>query len=317
MKAPVGVILAGGRGRRMGPLGEDYAKALLPVANEPIIGHHLRLLHDLGVHTVYIVVGHRGCDLMQALGEGERYNLQLRYINQHAPLGSAHALGLVRPYIDGPFFVTLGDYYCHLTEPVRMLQRLWAGSSAIASVHEPNRRLMSEACLVTIDTNGRVQQIVEKPVSPAGDLKGCGFYALQPQVFDAVARTPRTALRDEYELTLALELYVATGHALYAEKIILWDRNFTRPEDVLTCNLHWLAMAGLNELIGEEVDISEAAVLERAVVGSRARLRDIKSLSDVVIFPDVQYTGTGVIRQALVTQRGLHPVDEPAATSTG
>ena len=44
MSGVAGVILAGGRGRRMGPLGEEFPKALLPVANEPLIAHHLRLL---------------------------------------------------------------------------------------------------------------------------------------------------------------------------------------------------------------------------------------------------------------------------------
>jgi NDP-sugar pyrophosphorylase family protein len=45
----------------MGALGEQYPKALLPIGNEPVIVHHLRLLESLGVRDVYVIVGHRAC----------------------------------------------------------------------------------------------------------------------------------------------------------------------------------------------------------------------------------------------------------------
>ena len=59
-------------------------------------------------------------------------------------------------------------------------------------------------------------RIVGKADLSEGNLKGCGFYGLQSTVFDSVARTPRTALRDEYELTLSLDLHVKSGHPMYA-----------------------------------------------------------------------------------------------------
>ena len=98
----VGVVLAAGHGRRLGSLGESYVKALLPVANEPIIAHHLRLLHSLGVRRVFIVVGHHAEQVEMALGNGERYDLALQYVQQSQALGSAHALASVRRYIQGP-----------------------------------------------------------------------------------------------------------------------------------------------------------------------------------------------------------------------
>jgi glucose-1-phosphate thymidylyltransferase len=302
----VGVILAAGRGRRMGALGEEYPKALLPVANEPLIGHHLRLLSGLGVRTVYLIVGHRGPDLMSALGAGERYGVTLRYVTQDAPLGSAHALGCLRPWISQPFLLILGDYYFSASDPGRLLRRLREGTAAIAAKREPNRRLLTEACAIQVDQDGRVVHIAEKPIAPASSLKGCGFYALQPEMFDAVARTPRTALRDEYELMVSLEFYVKAGHRLHAEEIVVWDAHFTSPQDVLECNMQWLAKAGRSELVGNEARIADGVRLERAVVGNHAQVNSRSVLRDVVVFSGATLASGPVVERALVTPEALH-----------
>lgn len=309
MTGRVGVILAAGRGSRMGAVGEDYPKALLPVANEPLIGHHLRLLRGLGVQEVYVVVGHRAPDVVSALGGGEAYGVRLHYVEQGAPLGSAHALGRVRPHVREPFLLMLGDYYLSVSDPARLPQRLLDGrGSAIAAKREPDRRLLSEACELQVDTRGRVRSILEKPVIPIGNLKGCGFYALQPDIFDAIARTPRTALRDEYELTLALQLYVETGHPVYAEEIVDWDRNFTRPEDILECNIQWLEEAGRNELVAEEAYLEQGIQLERTVVGRYAHVTSGSRLEDVVVFPGARFEHGSPIQRALVTRERLYVV---------
>ena len=56
---PTGVLLAAGEGKRMGRIGDHLPKACLPVANRPLIAHHIDLLRELGVREVVVVVGHR------------------------------------------------------------------------------------------------------------------------------------------------------------------------------------------------------------------------------------------------------------------
>jgi NDP-sugar pyrophosphorylase family protein len=307
----VGAILAAGQGTRMGALGEDYPKALLPLANEPLIGHHLRFLHGLGIREVYVLVGHRAAELISVLGAGEAYGVNLNFVEQGPYLGSAHALGRLRGLISQPFLLMLGDYYCALSDPGRLLERLGSGASAIAAKREPDRRLLSEACELQVDAAGRLLSIVEKPSEPQGDLKGCGVYALQPDFFDAVARTPRTALRDEYELTHSLQLHVDAGRPVYGEDIVVWDRNFTRPEDVLESNLKWLERAGQNSLIAKEAFIDEGVRFERTVVGDHARVTKGSDLTDVVVFPGAKLTTVGPLSRALVTRDGLYRFGNP------
>lgn len=298
---PVGVILAAGLGRRLGPLGERYVKTLLPVANQPLMGHHLQLLRSLGVERAVVVVGHRAEEVERALGDGQSWGLELQLVEQSAPLGSAHALAAARPFVRGPFLLLLGDYYFVARDPEVMVERLRRGESAIAVKREPNERLVREACAVSTAADGRVVGIVEKPTLPQTDLKGCGFYALQPEAFDAVMRTPRTALKNEYELTVTLELLVARGQALYAQEVIDWDSNVTRPEDLLQCNLDWLDRHGVSRLVAGGAIVDAQVEVERAVVGEGATIKGDSLLREVVVFPGVELVDGGVVEQALVT----------------
>lgn len=303
----VGVILAAGRGSRMGTLGEIYPKALLPIANEPLIAHHLRLMHALGIREVHVVVGHRALDIVREVGDGRQYGLVVHYVEQGEARGSAHAVGRLLPYIHTPFVLTLGDYYFSASEPERLIQRLREGHSAISAKREPERKLIIESCELRVDSEDRVLSIVEKPRAPLTNLKGCGFYAFQPEFFDAVARTPRTALRDEYEISNSLDLFIQAGHPVYAEEIITWDSNFTRPEDVLEANLQWLEHNFCETLIAEDAQVEAGAHLERSVVGRGCRIEGPAELTEVVVFPGTHLPANGTIERALMTPKLSFP----------
>lgn len=311
MSGYVGAILAAGRGRRMGDLGDCYPKPLLPIANEPLIVHHLHALRSLGITQIYIVVGHAAAQIISVLGDGSRYGVDIRYVEQREPLGSAHALGQLAPYLNGPFVLLLGDIYFATQDLARMLDHARSADGAVvAAKREPDQRALCEACALEVGATGRIVRIVEKPKMPASDLKGCGIYIFQPEIFDAVRRTPRTMLRDEYELTIAIEIAIQSGQPVYAE-CIDWDMNITRPQDVLRCNLAWLEREGRRDLVGADVRLAAGTRLERAVIGDQVVVTQPVALSDVVVFPGTQIAGGGLIERALVApDRLVYCVEE-------
>jgi NDP-sugar pyrophosphorylase family protein len=301
----VGAILAAGRGSRLGPLGDSLPKALVPVANRPLIAHHVEELHALGIETVYVVVGHGGEHVAEALGDGSRHGVEIRYVEQGEPLGSAHAVGRLAPLLTAPFVLVLGDYY--FTADLRRLLASSDGGarSVVAGKREPDRRALLEACTLEVDADGRVLRVVEKPKVPKSDLKGCGIYVLRPEFFDAIGRTPRTALRDEYELTVALDVHVADGHFLVAEEVIEEDVNVTRPGDVLRCNLLWLRRHGRRALVGAGAKVPAETVLEEAVVGDNAEVERSATLRRSVVFAGTRVPGGEPLEEVLVTPHGV------------
>jgi UDP-N-acetylglucosamine diphosphorylase / glucose-1-phosphate thymidylyltransferase / UDP-N-acetylgalactosamine diphosphorylase / glucosamine-1-phosphate N-acetyltransferase / galactosamine-1-phosphate N-acetyltransferase len=98
------VVIAAGEGRRLRPLTESYAKAVLPIDGRPVIVFVLRELVHAGARPITIVIGHLG-DQVRRLLEG--FDAELRLAVQPEPLGSADAI--LRAGAEPPFLVLAAD----------------------------------------------------------------------------------------------------------------------------------------------------------------------------------------------------------------
>lgn len=108
------VILAGGLGTRMRPVTAAIPKALIPVNGEPFVDHQLRWLAAHGVARVVFSIGHRGEQIRQHVGDGGRFGLQVRYVDEGERLrGTAGALRLAldEDALEETFLLTYGDSY--------------------------------------------------------------------------------------------------------------------------------------------------------------------------------------------------------------
>jgi NDP-sugar pyrophosphorylase family protein len=108
------VILAGGLATRMRPLTETIPKALIPVAGVPFIDHQLAWLAGHGVTSVVLSIGYRGDMLADHVGDGRRFGLAVRVVDEGTVLrGTAGALRLAldRGALDPAFLVTYGDSF--------------------------------------------------------------------------------------------------------------------------------------------------------------------------------------------------------------
>src|SRR6266700_5936882 len=107
-----GLILAGGAGTRLRPLTYTSAKQLVPVANKPVLFYGIEAMRDSGIEDVAIIVspGQSGQEIRQRTGDGSRFGVRITYVEQHEPLGLAHAVLTAEEHIgDSPFVVYLGD----------------------------------------------------------------------------------------------------------------------------------------------------------------------------------------------------------------
>lgn len=282
----VGVILAGGRGTRMFPISDRYPKPLLPVGNRPLLVHQLELMRELGIRDVSILVGHKGFEIPLALGDGSRYGLRIQYVEQTEPLGIAHAVGRMEPHVDRPFLLFLGDIYFVPSDLALMLRTFdEQGAGAVLAVKdEPDPAAIRKNYAVVQDERGRVVRVIEKPRASPNRLKGVGLYLFDLTVFDAVRRTPRTAMRDEYEITDTIQVMIDFGLPVRATQSVLNDVNVTVPVDLLECNLLELRHTPGAVLIGQNSQVHPQARLERCVLGSNVSVRHPICLRDTVVF---------------------------------
>lgn len=307
-----GVILAAGRGTRMGVLSTRLPKPVLPVMNYPIVYHQMRLMEACGVRRVVIVVGHLGFEVARQIERLPSLQIEIEYVPQDQALGIAHSVGALESCIDSPFLLFLGDIYLHGPRLDRMLDSFQknGADAVIGSIRESDPSRISRNFCIEADKSDRVTRVIEKPRQPASDIKGIGVYLFAPSVFDAVRRTPRTAMRDEYEITDSIQIMVDDGRAVYACDCADQDANITNPQDLLNINLKALAASGEANLVHESAVVGSGVQLDGAILGAGATIGADARLSNVVVFANATVDSGADLSNAIVTEQGAHSLIE-------
>jgi len=303
IESAIGVILAAGASTRMLPLSDAYPKPILPVCNKPLIQHQIELMRSLGIEEIVVLIGHRGFEITKALGDGRQLGVRLRYVEQRQMLGIAHAVGRLEQLIDRPFLLFLGDIFFETRDlsPMFQLFEDQGGGAVLACKDEDDPRAISRNFSVALDERGYVRRVIEKPRHARTRLKGVGLYLFDQSIFDAIRRTPRTAMRDEYEITDAIQVLIDDGEPVRAASVITGDVNLTSPADLLAVNFRQLALSGAGALIGAECRIHAGAKIENSVIGSHVTIREPITIRDSVIFSESHVTTRHPIDRTIVT----------------
>ncbi len=206
-----GLVLAGGTATRLFPLTIVTNKHLLPIYDRPMIYYPLETLAGMGIREVLVIVGGKSVgDVVELLGDGNHFGLDLTYRYQRGALGIAHAIGLARDFVgDEAFCCILGDNILRgpaLADVARSFEEgPWGAGSLLYRVPDPGRFGVAE-----LDAAGRVVGFEEKPSVPKSDLIPIGVYFLRPGAFDVVAGLVPSG-RGELEVTDLLNHYIPGG----------------------------------------------------------------------------------------------------------
>jgi NDP-sugar pyrophosphorylase family protein len=112
------VILAGGLATRLGPLAAEVPKTLVPVAGRPFADHQLEWLAATGVTEVVYCIGHLGARVREFVGDGSRWGLEARYVDEGSELrgtGGALRLAYDAGALADAFAVVYGDSYLRVS----------------------------------------------------------------------------------------------------------------------------------------------------------------------------------------------------------
>lgn len=175
------VLMAGGVGSRLAPLTNDCPKPLIHVGGRPIIETILLNFVEYGFHHFYVSVNHKAEMIMEFLGDGSAWDVQIEYIRESTPLGTAGALALIPERPQLPLLVMNGD----------ILTKVHLGH--LLDFHQ-QRRAVATMCIreyeyqvpygvVRLDGHS-VYQIEEKPVQKY--FVNAGIYVLDPSAIDYI-----------------------------------------------------------------------------------------------------------------------------------
>jgi len=147
------MILAAGLGTRMRPLTDHCPKPLLPVAGKPLIVHHLERLAAAGITDIVINVSYRAEQIVEALGDGQRFGVSLAFSHETTPLESAGGIRHALPLLgNAPFLLINGDVWCDIA--LTTLPGLGDDLAHLVLVDNPDHHAEGDFAL---DDAGRVQ----------------------------------------------------------------------------------------------------------------------------------------------------------------
>jgi len=175
------ILMAGGMGSRLKPLTASCPKPLLKVGKKPVLETILESFIEQGFRHFYISVNYKAEMIIEHIGDGSRWGVDIRYLHENQRLGTAGAVGLLPSRPTEPLLLMNGD----------ILTKVNFGQ--LLDFHRKNLTeatiCIREQCsqipygVVTIDKN-RLRQIDEKPMQHF--FINAGLYVLNPEVLDYV-----------------------------------------------------------------------------------------------------------------------------------
>jgi glucose-1-phosphate thymidylyltransferase len=269
-------------------------KALVPVANQTLIGYAFDVLKKAGFTEIGLVVNDLDSPIPQTLGNGDSLGLgiHLSYIVQEKQLGLAHAVGLCQPFVgDEPFCVFLGDNIFQDQMEGLFTHFIESGvESAIAlgEVPDPTRFGIAEL------DGDRITRVVEKPANPPSNLAISGVYLFRKSIFDAIGRI-KPSKRGELEITDAIQRLIDDGAYVHSYRLRGWWIDAGKPETIIQAN----------QLVLEELPYTppvedKSIVFGNSQVGHRVVLGENSTVHDSVIRGPVKIGNNVTIRNSYI-----------------
>ncbi|QSR85072.1 sugar phosphate nucleotidyltransferase [Methylacidimicrobium sp. B4] len=205
------LILAAGKGTRMGSLTSETPKPMLGVGGRPVLEWIVSGLRDSADVTEFcLVIGHQKERILSHFQDGTALGVSITYREQKVLDGTGRAPLLARDWIrDEPFLLSYGDILVNPHE-YRRLVAAYRDDGVIAVCSSQDIRLGGA---VLLDSAGLVHDIIEKPENPEllpGSYYNAGIYAFSPRVFLFMDELKKSA-RGEYELTDAVRQLARSG----------------------------------------------------------------------------------------------------------
>lgn len=166
------MILAGGRGKRLGALSRHRPKPMLLIKGHPFLEYLLAWLRRYGLKDIIICSGYLSKLIEKYFGSGRDLGLKIKYVVEEKPLGTAGALRHARRYIDGDFVLLNGDTFIDINLKDMIAYHYKKNNKVTMAVTKmDNSKRYGK---IQIDNYGRVISFNEK--SKEGQLINAGLY---------------------------------------------------------------------------------------------------------------------------------------------
>lgn len=309
------VIMAGGFGTRMQPLTINLPKPMVPLVNQPIMGHIIDLLKKHGISDVVMLLFHQPEIIKNYFGDGSELGIRITYVTPLEDFGTAGAVKAAAPYLDDRFLVISGDL---LTD---------FDLGAVLKFHEEKQALVTitltavedplQFGVVITDQNGGITKFLEKPGwgEVFSDTINTGIYVCEPEVLDLIPeQTNRDWSKDIFPKMLAeglplfgcnqkgywadignTDAYLETCRDLFRQRVATklpaptlaeGTRRIFLGADTQVAEEDLSLLEGM-VVIGDNTQVLGRAQLKNCIIGRNCVIEDEVELEDTILWDNV------------------------------
>ena len=261
MKLKVIVPLAG-KGTRLLPLTKRVPKPLVNVAGRPVMDYVMDKVKGLDVEELIVITGHLKDVVEKYIVK--HYDVPAKFVEQKTLDGTAGAIDLARPYVDGPVLIIFVDTL--FDADLSIVNRTDADGILWAKEVEDYQRFG----VIVTDERGYMTRIVEKPSTPISKLANIGLYYIKDwkTLFEGITAVKQGApgKGGEYYLTDAFQYMVDRGKKLVVGEVGGWY-DCGKVDTLLETNRHLLehGRARRPKSLPKDVVIKEPVYIEDGV----------------------------------------------------
>ena len=214
------VIMAGGFGTRLRPFTDNMPKPMLPIGGRPLMERTIERLHQAGINRINITTHYLPEKITGYFGNGRKFGVDLNYVAEDQPLGTAGALGLVGE-VEEPLLVMNGDILTRVD--FKELLRFHHSNSADLTVGVRQYEFQVPYGVIESDA-GIVKKLSEKPNYHF--LVNAGIYLLEPSVRRLIPHGVR------YDMTDLIERLLQEGGTVASFPVVEYWADIGQHDDL-------------------------------------------------------------------------------------
>jgi UDP-N-acetylglucosamine diphosphorylase/glucosamine-1-phosphate N-acetyltransferase len=255
------IILAGGLGKRVFPLAADKPKPMFKILGKPLIHHVIMTLKDAGLKDFVVVVGHRGEQIKDYLGDGSNLRVNVDYSVQKESLGMANALEAAKGLAEDNFFVVNADDIFEVSLLKKMIRQFKNGDAETVLSCKPVKETWKFGIIQVEDE--KVTDFVEKPLKDKepSNLAVVGVYILPKRIFDYYKKIPVS----DHQYEDAILQFIRDKNVVRAVSYDGFFAGYKYPWDLFTINHYLMDQQLKKRTIEDDVNISDCATIDGRV----------------------------------------------------
>ncbi len=208
------VILAAGKGERLGTITQEIPKPMIEIAGKPILEHNILMCKNNSIEEIFINLHHLPLIIKHYFGNGAQWGVRISYKYEPKLLGTAGAVNnFCKELLDMPFFVIYGDNYFDFD--LHVLRQFHEEKQSDFTIALSKLDDISNSGIVELKNNGKIHRFIEKPINARNNNSwiNAGIYFVEPIILNEIKNGYADFGKD------VIPLLIKNGYNIYGYKM--------------------------------------------------------------------------------------------------